>query len=218
MSDIFREVDEALQREKAAKFWKQYGPLLVGGALLLVIATGAGTAWRTWNESSNRAETGRLIAAMESQDMAPALEKFAASADGGQRAVALMNAAARYATEKNFAKAATSYKQVADDKNAPQDLRDLSAILSAQSLQHTDEKQDYAAIIETLKPAASRKEGAFMLQAKLESALLYGDGLKDYASALKMLEGFDAAGIPASLQEKANALTHVYKYESQTAQ
>ena len=33
MSDIFREVDEALSREKAAKFWKIYGPTLIGCAI-----------------------------------------------------------------------------------------------------------------------------------------------------------------------------------------
>lgn len=218
MSDIFREVDEALQREKAAKFWKERGPLLVGTALILIIGTGAGTAWRGWHESRNREETGRLIAAMENQDSVAALEKVAADAMSGQRALALMNAGARHATEKNFAKAAADYKQAADDAGAPADLRDLSAILSVQSLQQTGEKHDFAAMIATLKPAATRKDGAFMLQAQLETALLYGDGLQDYKTALQILEGFEKVNAPASMQEKANALKHVYKYQSRPSQ
>ncbi len=217
MSDIFREVDEALQREKAAHFWKKYGPILVLAALALIIGTGAMTAFRAWNKSANEKETARLITAMESKDMAPALENVAKDARDGQKAVALMNAAARLATLKDFTKASSLYKQVADDSSADMDLRDLSAVLYVQSAQQTNAKPDYAALAQILKNASERQNGAFILQARLESALLYGDGLKDYTQALKMLDGFDAPSVPASLQEKANALKHIYQYENTQA-
>ena len=41
MSDIFREVDEALNKEKAAQFWKNYGPTLLLAAVILVASTAA---------------------------------------------------------------------------------------------------------------------------------------------------------------------------------
>jgi hypothetical protein len=39
MSDIFQEVDEEVRRDKAAEFWKKYQNLIIGAAVLLVIAT-----------------------------------------------------------------------------------------------------------------------------------------------------------------------------------
>ena len=46
MSDIFREVDEALQRDKAEKFWKEYGNTLLMALVLLVIGTAIGDVKR----------------------------------------------------------------------------------------------------------------------------------------------------------------------------
>lgn len=213
MSDIFREVDEALQREKAAQFWKKHGATLVIFALILIGGTGLTTAYRVWNENRNAAETSRLINAVESTDGIPALEKLAGDTRPGPATIARMNAAARLAADKKFADASKLYEQVADDTAAPADLRDLATILYVQSVQQTNAAPDYKALAEKLKKAANSKSGAFALKARLESALLYGDGLKDYASALKMLDGFEAPSVPASLQEKARALKHVYTYE-----
>jgi hypothetical protein len=39
MSDIFQEVDEEVRRDKAAEFWKKYQNLIIGAAVLLVLAT-----------------------------------------------------------------------------------------------------------------------------------------------------------------------------------
>ena len=39
MSDIFQEVDEEVRRDKAAEFWKKYQNLIIGAAVLIVLAT-----------------------------------------------------------------------------------------------------------------------------------------------------------------------------------
>ena len=39
MSDIFREVDEDVRRDKAAEFWAKYQNYILGAAALLVLAT-----------------------------------------------------------------------------------------------------------------------------------------------------------------------------------
>lgn len=216
MSDIFREVDEALQREKASKFWKDYGPTLVLAAIVLVLATAVTTGYRTWDTWRDKQETAKLVIATEDKDMAAAMEKAASDTRSGHKVVALLNAAGAHAGKKEFTKAAELYDQAANDGSAPSDLRDLATILYSRAalLAAGDKAPDYKAHVEKLLPIAQNKGSAFQLQAKLDAALLYGGGLKDYTAALDTLKGFDAEGGQDSLSEKATALKHVYEYEA----
>lgn len=216
MSDIFREVDEALQREKAEKLWKTYGPTLVVAAILVVLTTGLTTGYKEWVSHRNKVETAKLLTAIESNDKADDLEKVAGDTDDGHKALALMNAAAQHAEKGEFAKASALYDDVSKDKSVPDDLRDLASIYyvrAAMLSSGTEEKPEYKALTERLVPITRNQNAAFHLQAKLDTALLYGDGLKDYNAALALLDGFEGNAISPSLKEKASALKHVYEYE-----
>lgn len=215
MSDIFNEVDEALRREKATKFWKEYGPALIGAAILLVVGTGATTAYKSWDSHRNKQETTKLILAAEEKDIAAAMEKAATGTREGHKGVALLNAAAKYAEKKDFTKAAALYDSLSKDSGADKDLRDLGTILYARAaiLAAGDKPADYKALADRLLPIAQNSKSPFQLQAKLDAALLYGNVLKDYTKALDLLAGFDAGSTTDSLKEKASALQHVYEYE-----
>ncbi len=220
MSDIFREVDEAMSREKAAAFWKNYGPTLVLAAVILVLSTAVTTAYRHWDSSANKEETAKLIAAIESPDMVIAMTEAAKDTRGPHKAIALLSAANSAATQKDFAAASDLYKQVSEDNGAPDDLQDLATILYARSIQltDTDAKEDIQALLDKLLPVAKNEKSAFQAQAKIEAALLYGSQFKDYTKALDLLKGMDKQTSSDSLTEKATALTHVYQYElSKTA-
>lgn len=219
MSDIFREVDEALQREKATQFWKSYGPTLVLAAIVMIAASGLTSAYMAWNAYENHKETAKLVAASEEKDIAAAMENAAKDTRSGHEAVALMIAAGNYAGKKEFTKAADTYGAVAADSSAPDDLRDLATILQARAVLLVPENTapDYKALAVTLEPVAGKEKAAFRFHAALDAALLYGDGLKDYARALELLKAFDDDRAPESLKEKAAALKNVYDYEmSQT--
>lgn len=221
MSDMFREVDEALSREKAAKFWKSYGPTLIGCAVILVLSTAATTAYRSWDSSRNKEETSKLVVAAEGKNIAADMEAAAKDTRDGHKAVALLNAAAKHAEKKEFTKAAELYDGVSSDSSAPNDLRDLSSIFYVRSklLEDGAAKPDYKSLLDRLLPIAKNDKSAFHLQAKLEAALLYGETLKDYTAALALLKGFDGDAAGGSLQEKANALKQVYTFElSKTSQ
>lgn len=219
MSDIFREVDEALQQEKLARAWKNYGPALVLAGIVLIAGTAGFSAYHHWDATADRRETGELIAAVESKDAAAALEKAATDTRDGHKAVALMNAAGKEAEARKFDAAAKLYDEVSKDAGAPSGLRDLAAILSTRStlLAAGDAAPDYRALADRLAPIARNTKSPFRMQARLEAAALYGDGLKDYAQALSLLDGFED-GAADSLKEKAAALKSVYQYElSRTA-
>lgn len=216
MSDIFREVDEALQREKAAKLWKEYGPTLVLAAIVMVGATGITTAYRAWSSHSNQQATAKLIIAAEDKDMAAAMEKAAEDSGDNHGAIALMGAASRHADQKEFARAADLYGRVAADGSAPRALRDAAALYEIRSLQMAggDKPLDYKTLAARAEAIAKDEKSPFRLLAKLDAALLYGDGLKDYTKALELLKGFEEGASGDSLAEKANALKHVYEFES----
>jgi len=65
VSDIFREIDEELRRDNFAKLWKQYGKYIIAVALVAVVATGAGVAWRQYQASQRAAEGERASVAID---------------------------------------------------------------------------------------------------------------------------------------------------------
>ncbi len=214
MSDIFREVDEALQKEKAAKLWKEYGPTLILAAVVLVASTGLTTAYRAWSSNANKSETAKLIAAADDKDIAAAMERASGDTDDDHKAIALMNAASKAASNNDFSKAAELYGSVAKDKGMAKDLRDAATILHGRAILLTKTAPDYQNLVKQLEPIAASTRSPFTHLAKLELALLYGDGLKDYTAALKALEGMEEnESLSASIKEKASALKRVYSYE-----
>jgi hypothetical protein len=58
MADFFREVDEEVRRDRVLKFWQRYQNWLIGGALLIVVGTGA---WRLYE--NNRLSTAEAAGA-----------------------------------------------------------------------------------------------------------------------------------------------------------
>ena len=62
MSDIFREVDEDVRRDKAAEFWAKYQNYILGAAALLVLAT-AGYRFYDYRRLQTRRGGGRGVPA-----------------------------------------------------------------------------------------------------------------------------------------------------------
>jgi hypothetical protein len=219
MSDIFREVNEALQRERAAALWKEYGPTLILAAIILVLSTAATSFYRHWDSGRDREETAKLITAMNSDDMAGALQSAATNSRGAHRAVAILIAGHKAAEDKDFAAAAAQYKSVADDSGAPGDLRDLAAILQsrAELLAAKDLAPDFKSIALRLETVANDKNSPFAAQAALEAATLYGEKLNDVGKAHAMLEIITAEQSD-SVAEKAQALRRLYATTPQASE
>ncbi len=218
MSDIFREVDEALSREKAERFWKEYGPTLVLAVIVLLLSTAAVTAYESWDSWRNREETSKLVAAQGAADPAAAFETVAEETRGSQAAVALLSAANKYAADKKFDKARPLYDKVAANKGAPQALRDLAVILSVRTILIENKSPNYQALAKALASIANSGKSPYAPQAALDMALLQGDGLKQYDAALETLKKLEGDAIPAAIKEKAEALIHVYTEEKAGSQ
>ena len=89
---LIREVDEDLRRDRLTQLWKQYGALLVGLVIVLVLAVAGTEGWRSYQRSTHAdasrhlAEAARLVAT----DPTAAAQAFIAVAEDGPSDIALL--------------------------------------------------------------------------------------------------------------------------------
>ena len=133
MSDIFREVDEEVRREKLNQLWERHSNLIVAVALLIVLAV-AGWRGYEWWELGRSAESGSqfeaAVALAEAGKQAEAQEAFAKIAkDGssGYRVLARFREGAELA-KTDPAAAARIYGSLAADSSLDRTLRDLATV------------------------------------------------------------------------------------------
>ena len=133
MSDIFREVDEEVRREKLNQLWERHSNLIVAVALLIVLAV-AGWRGYEWWELRRSAESGSqfeaAVALAEAGKQAEAQEAFAKIAkDGssGYRVLARFREGAELA-KTDPAAAARIYGSLAADSSLDRTLRDLATV------------------------------------------------------------------------------------------
>ncbi len=157
MSDIFREVEEEVRRDKAAEIWKKYGRLFIAGAVLLVAGTAGWSAWQQYQRKQAEIAASRFEAAIvdaregRSKEAVAALEALAKDAPGGYRDVARLRAAAELGrTDK--AAAVAAFDALANDTSLPATLRGLARLRSAQ---YAADTLDRAALKAKLDPIIS---------------------------------------------------------------
>lgn len=119
MSDIFREVEEEVRRERYAKLWKQYGDYAVAGLVLIILAAGGYQLWRYYQHKAllkASDEYGAAQALLESghaEQAATAFAKIADNAPSGYATVARLHNADALEAAGHDQEALTLYKRVA---------------------------------------------------------------------------------------------------------
>ena len=155
MSDIFREVDEEVRRERLQQLWERHGNLIVALALLIVLAVGG---WRgyDWWEDRKAAESGAAfeaaVALAESgkQDEAQAaFSKLAKEGSSGYRILARFREAAELAKTDPGA-AVTAYDSLAAESGVGRSLQDLAVIRAGLILVDTATPAELATRLEPL--------------------------------------------------------------------
>lgn len=210
MSDLFREVDEALQKEKMEKLWKDYGHFVIIAIGVLILSTAATTAWQSWNHHRHTQETAKLAAVLEDENPADKLMEIASDTRGGQETVALMSAAGLKADKGDSKTAGELYRRVYESSRAPDTFRHLARVLAVR-VQMGEEKPDGAAMMDILSPVLKDTASPWTWAAKLDAAVIEANVLSDPKKALETLSAFDKAeGIPVGLKDKAIALKQVY--------
>jgi hypothetical protein len=155
MSDIIREVDEELRRERLFRIWRDYGAYIVMAAVALVLAV---AAWRgyEWYAARESAKTGaafeealRLMGDGKSREAEEAFAKIAGAARRGYRALARFGQAAEAARTDPKAGAA-AYDALGEDRSLDSAMRDAARLRAAMLLVDVASVAEVAARLEPL--------------------------------------------------------------------
>ncbi len=213
MADIFQEVDEALQKDKLEKLWKDYGLVIIGAIVMLVLGTAASVAWQAWSVQHNQKETAKLLRALQAPQPLPALEQAAQNMRGGQAALADLTRASMMLQEGGYAQAAEVYKSLFENGKAPDALEDLARILYVRAtLSDESTAPDSAALLSVLQPVQENENSPYQLQSYFDSAMIKGTLEQDHDAALAFLDKIaDHETADPGLKDKAAQLAIYFK-------
>lgn len=186
---FIQEVTEELRRDRLLRLWRRFGPAVIAGLTLIVLAA-AVFSWREHRREEAARETGgRLIAAARIDDPARRAEAFAAVAEAaapGAALLARMSEAGALADAGKPEEAARLLDAIAADAGADPLWRDLAG-WKALMLRAPDMKPE--ALAEAIAPFAA--EGATLrplaLEARAVARLRAGDAKgarEDMAAAM----------------------------------
>ena len=136
MADIFREIDEELRRDKAAKVWERYQKPIIALAILIVIAA-AGWRFYDYNRTKQAQEAGaRYESALQlardgkSAESEAAFGEIAKSGPAGYALLARFRAAGESATRDPDG-AAKIFDAIAADNSVDATMRDVARLRAA---------------------------------------------------------------------------------------
>ncbi|MEL7139395.1 MAG: tetratricopeptide repeat protein [Pseudomonadota bacterium] len=183
MSDtdsFIREVTEEVRQDRMLRYWKAYGPFIIGG-ITLIVAIAAGLAYWDTLQQKQAAENGGFL--LQAQDAeAGTVGAIVNEVAGPAQVIAIMRSAQAQAAAGERAAAADVYDSVADDQAQPERYRALARL-------------------EAIRLRASLGEPAAMLPALDELAMpgaLYRPLALELRATLRLNAG-DVAGARADL-------------------
>lgn len=199
---VLREVNEALEEERQWAFFRQHGPALIAGAVLLV---GGVAGWQVWTHMQTKAAEAQALEFRRAVDLLAespeagraALDKVAAE-KGGYGALAALRQANSYAAGGERLKAIETYRKVAGG-DAPKRLREF-AQLRAALFSLNDGREAVMSYLGGL----AESDGPYRHHAK-EILGLASLNAKDYESAIAAFEALSLdMAAPAGLRDRAS--------------
>ena len=188
MSDIFREVDEDVRRDKAAEFWAKYQNYVIGAAALIVLATAAYRFYDYRREQSAEAAGAAFQQALadsrdgKNAEAAAAVAKLTSDAPKGYQILARFADAALKVKSDPKAGAA-AYDALAADASLEPLMREAARLRAALARVN-------AGGIDAARPqleALAATDGVYRNTARLTLGAM-ALGAHDYAGAGKWLD------------------------------
>lgn len=137
--NIFREVDEELRSDRMRRFWRQFGPFVIGAAIAIVLLVAVNEGWAWWQNSRAAASSDQLYAALELADggdveaAQTALDELAVAGSGGYPTLARFREAGLIAANGDAEAAVAAYDALATSESNPR-LRELALVMAANLL------------------------------------------------------------------------------------
>lgn len=208
VSDIFREIEEDVRRERLAKLWKAYGKYVIALLVLAAIAVGGWKLWQRHQKAEAEKAATALIAAQRITNPEQAAAAFANIVDGAPGSYARLarlseaNAMLANGQEKE---AIAQYKAIAGNDNGA--VGAVARLRAAWAEAGNVPREDLAKLLAPLnEPGSAWREMA-------EEVLAYADyranDLKGAAARYSALEKDPQA--PDSLRSRARAMAAFLK-------
>lgn len=210
MSEIFREVDEALREDRAKDLWQKYGTIAISIATAIVLATAGYVFWEDYAKSRDQELTGTLLAALEDSQSDPtsaidALAALGADASDRQGVIARLHEAALRAEAGDARGAIDVYRGMADDGSVPDAWRDLARLLA---VLHSLDTGDPEQLADDLRPLAAEDSPWRFNARELSGLLAMRQGDIEQARQifdLLMADPFAPPGIRSRAEELSGA-------------
>jgi hypothetical protein len=211
LSDIFREIEEDLQRDRLNKLWKKYGNLVIAAAVAIVIGTGGWEGWKAYRLHRNEAFAARYADALKqvqdgkTAEAEASFARLAGDASSGYAVLARLQEAALLVKAGKPADAIAIYDQLA--AGADQPYRDLAVLLA---VYNGMSQGDPAQLAQRLEPLTA--SGNPWRNSALELQALLAERVGDKARAQQLLaEIADDATAPADMRARAAELLAALK-------
>ncbi len=206
--EFIREVDEAVRQDRWLQLAKEYGVYLIAGALAIVLGTGAGVGWRTY-QHNQRLEEARRYAAAEQLlrqnhpgEAAAAFQALAKEADHGYGIVARLRAAEAQAKAGDQKATEQELSSLAKDPHAAPEYQQLGDLLAAQRDVDTADPASLSRQLASLTgPAGAWRHSAL----ELEALAQLRTGQTD-AARRTLQDLLDDPGTPPDLNRRAGEL------------
>lgn len=221
MSDdsFFREVDEEIRQDQFRSLWDRFGAYIVGGAVLIVLATAGVVGYQYWVETRSSAAGDAFSQALElanADKHDEALAALKALEDGGYGSypvLAKLRAATVHAARGDAGQAVSNFDAVADDRSVPVAIRDMARLRAALLLVDSGSYEDVARRVEALtvdtNPLRHAAREALGLAA-------WRDGRA--ADALELFRPLaDDTAAPRNTRERSRMMTELLRGSGATA-
>ena len=170
LSDIFREVEEDVRRDRMEKLWKEYGAYGMALVALLFLAVVGYEGWQRYQVTQREKDSTAFNAAQRVEDpnaAAKAFETLSRTAGGGYAPLARMEQANALARAGKITDAVTIYKNLAVSDQSP--IGSVARLRAGWVLADSAKREDLQTLLQPLLDAG----GAWKPQA--QEILAYSD-------------------------------------------
>lgn len=209
---LIRELEESVKQDRLNKLWADYGSYIIGGAVIIVLATAFFSFYGSYTAKQNAHNTRLMLEARESENAAERLTAIAEEFKPGQRSLALLMAAGRYVEDGAYDKAIRAYKDIEESNRVPDLYKDLGTVLAVKAeWGFAEDKPEASQLLARLKPVMTDMNSPWRWHALVQAALIAAHDQADYEQARKYLAPVvEQTDLPPSLTERARALDHIY--------
>ena len=162
MSDIFREVEEDVRRERMEKLWKAYGNYAIAALVLLFAGIGGWQLWQRHDQQEREKVSDTFVAAQRisnPQAAAGAFVDLSRTAPKGYATVARLSEAGAMLASGQQSQAIDLYKQIAASDSGP--IGSVARLRAAWALAETASRADLAELLKPLdQPGNAWRENA----------------------------------------------------------